>query len=121
MVNFSIFCCLQIALSHSILVDKESTFSKTEVANISDYLGGFTLKEVRGGSRITCGSQCTKHDECSSFIYHNNRCVLIGSSTLPGNDVNLSDVSTSVIYKKRRNEGKIITLAVDLDQRRRCY
>ena len=101
-----IFCCVLVTC-HGILVDKENTFLITENTNVTEYLQNFTMKEVRGGSRLKCGSQCSEHERCAAFMYHNNRCILIGSSTLPGNDVNANDISTSVVHKKRGYRGKL--------------
>ena len=61
------------------------------------------LKEFSNlGAR--CLIECTRLKQCYAFVRNNKRCVLIGESTLPGENVNgvgIQDLmSTNITYRK---------------------
>ena len=53
--------------------------------------------ETEGG-KVSCSFECSKHDVCRAFLLENDRCVLIGDSTLSGDDVSIEELAPVMFY-----------------------
>ena len=51
-----------------------------------------------GGEKVCCSFECSKHDVCRAFLLENDRCVLIGDSTLFGDDVSIEELAPVMFY-----------------------
>ena len=93
------------SLTHSQFI--EMNFKSVRLSSISEYGHGNVTREVtslRGGFQLEmlCASECTD-EACRAFLIDNNRCILIGHSTLPGDDVIIDEELAVVIFEKQGN------------------
>ena len=77
---------------------QETPFVRELFSSSSELLGNvFVAREVaslRGSTKIRCGSKCSLLEGCWAFVRKDQRCILIGEASLPGNDVTEGDLES---------------------------
>ena len=92
---------LLVRRSHDKTKQEKHTFKKTSTELGSDV----TLKEVtslRGGLSVQCSMECASLDNCQSFIFSEQRCILVGDSSLPGEEVDAATAQMQALERYKR-------------------
>ena len=75
---------------------RQTTYELIVFGSSSELYCDYTHTEVTsqgGDGHIQCAAKCLEHEGCKAFLRDNFRCVLIGHSNLPGNDIDSNELS----------------------------
>ena len=106
---------LLVRRSHSKTKQEKHTFKKTSTELGSDV----TLKEVtslRGGLSVQCSMECASLDNCQSFIFSEQRCILVGDSSLPGEEVDAATAQMQALERYKRQPASTATTTEETTQ-----
>ena len=77
---------------------QETRFKTETFSSLAEVVGSvWVAREVtslRGSSKVRCARKCSELEGCWAFVRENDRCILIGHTTLPGNDVTEGHLET---------------------------
>ena len=96
---------LLVRRSHSKTKQEKHRFKKTSGDNLSGLSSDVTMKEVtslRGGLSVQCSMECASLDNCQSFIFSEKRCILVGDSSLPGEEVDAATAQMQALERYKR-------------------
>ena len=84
---------------------ENTTFTPKVISNTTELGTDVILKEdrLRVDNQVKCSFGCSEQTGCLAFLYENNRCILIGNSSLSGDDVIMTNMTEGMkIYEKHR-------------------
>ena len=99
---------LLVRRSHGKTKQEKHTFKKTSTELGSDV----TLKEVtslRGGLSVQCSMECASLDNCQSFIFSEQRCILVGDASLPGEEDDAATAQMQALERYKRQPVSALT------------
>ena len=102
---FVLILCFTNLQTQSIITTENVEFQRNIIGNISELQNDVIFKEMTSqfGNYVSCSFKCANLDDCQGFNFQNQRCILIGNSSLPGQDVNMVELLGTVeIYEKRQ-------------------
>ena len=100
------FLLLHFYFKTLALEQTKSLFLSSNISTIAEWMeNDVIMKEVTSLSghprvRTYCPLHCLKLDACRGLLSNTNRCILIGHSSLPGDDVTMNETETMEVMRK---------------------